>query len=80
MPNEDKANILKNISDLQQTIQAFYNKDKKKSALTILKNKLDTLADTEGLKDDLLQDAPASANKNGGSSQKNKKKKKNKNK
>ena len=56
MPNEDKANILKNISDLQQTIQAFYNKDKKKSALTILKNKLDTLADTEGLKDDLLQD------------------------
>ena len=56
MPNEDKASILKHISDLQQTIQAFYNKDKKKSALTILKNKLDTLADTEGLKDDLLQD------------------------
>ena len=59
MPNEDKASILKNISDLQQTIQAFYNKDKEKSALTILNEKLDTLEDTDGIKDDLMQDVRA---------------------
>jgi len=54
MPNEDRKEILSKISELKQTLDAFYTGERRHSVITELQNALVDYRDSSGVKDEVL--------------------------
>ena len=54
MPNEDRKEILSKISELKQTLDAFYTGERRHSVITDLQNALVDYKDSSGVKDEVL--------------------------